>query len=49
MEAKHEGIQKNNVDTSLEQERMHREQQEMLKVKQQNTFIKEMVYRKVKG
>jgi hypothetical protein len=49
LEAKHEGIQKNNVDTSLEQERINREQQEMLKVKQQNTFIKEMVYRKVKG
>jgi hypothetical protein len=49
LEAKYEGIQKNMVVTSLEQERMHREQQEMLKVKQQNTFIKEMVYKKVKG
>jgi hypothetical protein len=37
------------VVTSLEQERIHREQHDMLKVKQQNTFIQEMVYRKVKG
>ncbi len=37
------------VVTSLEQEKMQREQHEMLKVKQQNTFIQEMVYRKVKG
>ena len=49
MEARYEGIQNDMVITSLEQERMHREQQEMLKVKQQNTFIKEMVYRRVKG
>jgi hypothetical protein len=39
LDAKYAGIQNDMVVTSLELERRHKEQHEMQKVKQQNTFI----------
>ncbi len=46
---KYVNIQNEMAAKSMDQERISRQQHEIMKAKQQNTFIQEMVYRKLKG